>query len=529
MNAPSLGQLSLLLHAHLPFVRHPEHEDFLEEDWLFEAVTESYLPLLRVMRRLAADGVPFRLTMSLTPPLCAMLRDELLQQRYLRYLERAIALARHEVERNRHHAQLSGLAQFYLRFFSEARTFYEETLARDLVRAFRELQDDGFLEIIASAATHAFLPALQNFPEAQRAQIRIGCDSYRESFGRESTGFWLPECGYSDGLDSLLQEANIRWFVVDTHGLMFAEPRPLFAFFAPCYTPAGPAVFARDRESSQEVWSAESGYPGDPAYRDFYRDIGYDLPVEALRPFVRPIGTRKFSGIKYHRVSSATEEKQFYDPATANERAETHAEDFYNKRRARFREVAASGFTPIVLAPFDAELFGHWWFEGPHFLETLLRRVTRGPQDLRLATPGQFLGAHPAQQIVRPSPSSWGENGFSGVWLNENNAWIYPLLHSATRRMIDLARDHRTTSDPLVERALRQAARELLLAQSSDWAFLLKTRTAPEYARARTRDHLRRFAGLDEQLRAKQIDEVSLAECEDRAPIFPHLDWRYYL
>ncbi|HEY5037263.1 MAG TPA: DUF1957 domain-containing protein, partial [Chthoniobacterales bacterium] len=179
MTTAPLGSLALLLHAHLPFVRHPEHEDFLEEDWLFEALTESYLPLIRMMRRLCADGVAFRLTMSLTPTLCAMLRDELLQQRYLRHLERLIGLAAQETERNRHHPQLHSLAQFYRDFFAETRTFFQETLARDVVRAFRELQETGSLEVIASAATHAFLPLLKDFPEAQRAQIRIGCDSYR--------------------------------------------------------------------------------------------------------------------------------------------------------------------------------------------------------------------------------------------------------------------------------------------------------------------------------------------------------------
>ncbi|MBA3832002.1 MAG: DUF1957 domain-containing protein [Chthoniobacterales bacterium] len=527
MSAPP-GHLALILHAHLPFVRHPEHEDFLEEDWLFEAITETYLPLLRMLRRLADEGVRCKLTMSLTPTLCAMLRDDLLQQRYLRHLERLIGLARQEIERNRHQPQLFELAQFYGRFFTEARAFFEETLSRDVVRAFRALQEHNCLEIMASAATHPFLPLLQDFPEAQRAQVRIGCDSYRENFGREPTGFWLPECGYSAGLDAILQEANIRWFVLDARGLMFARPQPRFALFAPCYTPAGPAAFARDRESSHAVWSAESGYPGDPVYRDFYRDIGYDRSEEELRPFVRPAGLRKFSGLKYHRVSGRTEEKEFYDPVWAQAAADEHAQDFFEKRGARFQELASADFDALVVSPFDAELFGHWWFEGPRFLETFLRLAAQS-EDFQLTTPSEFLTAHPSQQIVRPNPSSWGENGFSGVWLDESNAWIYPLLHAATRRMTEIARAHRDSSDPLTERALRQAARELLLAQSSDWAFLIKTRSAPDYAAARTRDHLLRFNRLADQLCAARIDQNLLKECEERALIFPDLNWRYYL
>ncbi len=523
------GSFALILHAHLPFVRHPEHEDFLEEDWLFEAITETYLPLIRLMRRLLDDAVPFQLTMSYTPTLGAMLRDELLQERYLRHLDRLIALARQEIERHQHQPQLRELGEFYEEFFTAARAFFDEVLQRDIVGALRELQESGCLEIIASAATHGFLPLLQDFPEAQRAQVRIGCDSYREMFGRDPAGFWLPECGYSSGLDSILQEANIRWFVVDTHGLMFGNPRPRYALFAPTYTPAGPAAFARDRESSREVWSAEAGYPGDPVYRDFYRDVGFDRSAAELSAFVRPEGVRKFSGIKYHRVSGPTEEKEFYDRASALAAADEHARDFFEKRRTRFLELSEMDFDPIVVSPFDAELFGHWWFEGPRFLESFIRLAAEKPEDFRLTTPGEFLKAHPSQQIVRLNPSSWGENGFNSVWLDETNAWIYPHLHAATRRMTEIARAHRDTSDHVTERALRQAARELLLAQSSDWAFLLKNQTAPEYAAGRTREHLLRFKRLYEALRDAQIDLDFLAACEARTPLFLNLDWRYYL
>ncbi|MEO7167309.1 MAG: 1,4-alpha-glucan branching protein domain-containing protein [Spartobacteria bacterium] len=523
------ASFALILHAHLPFVRHPEHEDFLEEDWLFEAITETYLPLLQMMRRLRADGVDFRISMSLTPTLGAMLRDDLLQQRYLRHLERLIGLARQEIERHRDHPQLLELAQFYADAFCETRAFYEDTLRRDVVRAFRELQDAGCLEIMASGATHAFLPLLQDFPEAQRAQVALGCDSYREMFGREPRGFWLPECGYHHGLDALLQENNLRWFVLDTHGLMFGHPRPQHAIFAPCYTPAGPACLARDRESNREVWSAESGYPGDPVYRDFYRDIGFERTAEELEPFLHPAGIRKFSGIKYHRVTGRGEEKEFYNRTWALAAADEHADDFFEKRAARARELRALDFDAIIVAPFDAELFGHWWFEGPRFLESFLRRAARETTDFKLTTPGEFLTAHPAQQIVRPNPSSWGEHGFNGVWLDENNAWIYPPLHLATRRMTEIARQHHATTAPATERALRQAARELLLAQASDWAFLIKTKSAPEYATARTEEHLRRFTRLYEQLLREEIDLEYLGECEERANLFPNLNWRYYL
>src|SRR3954469_5263050 len=534
------GYLALILHAHLPYVRHPEYEEFLEEDWLFEAITETYLPLLEILSRLLADQVPFKLTMSLTPTLCHMLRDALLQERTSRYIDRALALARSEVERVKGQGQVEEVAQFYLRRFEETRAAWEERWQRDLVTAFRGFMEAGVLEIITCAATHGFLPLMENFPEAVRAQILIARDHYREMFGRDPVGIWLPECAYVPGLDKVLQEANLRWFVVDAHGLMFGDPRPRRAIYAPCYTPAGPAAFGRDRDSSRQVWSAAEGYPGDPAYREFYRDIGFELPLEHLWPG-SPSPLRKFTGIKYHRITDRHGEKEFYDPAAAAHVADAHAAHFLNARQEQLNDLRALDFDPIIVAPFDAELFGHWWFEGPQFLEAFLRKAAHGHQDLRLTskehygqpdfqltTPSEFLTRHPTQQTISPAASSWGENGHLAVWLDPTNSWIYPHLYSAADRMTKLARTNRASCDQLTHRALKQLARELLLAQGSDWAFLIRTGTAKHYATKRVTEHLVRFNRLHDECVRGNIDEGFLANCEWRDNIFPEIDWRQY-
>jgi 1,4-alpha-glucan branching enzyme len=524
------GYLALILHAHLPFVRHPEHEHFLEEDWFFEALTESYIPLLRMMQRLTEDGVPFKLTMSLTPTLCAMLQDKLLRERYVRHLDLLIDLAARERKRNRNHPQLRELADFYFKIFRGIRRLFVDEYKCDLLASFRELRESGGLEIIASAATHGLLPLLQSAlggsPEAARAQILIGRDTYTDLFAAEPAGFWLPECAYALGLESILQEANIRWFVLDAHGLLFGTPRPRHAIYAPCYTPAGPAAFTRDRDSSRQVWSAQGGYPGDPAYREFYRDAGFDLPLEHLGPAGR--GTRKFSGVKYHRITGRGDEKELYDPVAAERVVETQAIHFLDERRRQIREVTAAGFDPIVVIPFDAELFGHWWFEGPHFLEQFVREAAK-ERDFRLSTPSEYLAANSTQQIIEPATSTWGENGYFEVWLNPSNAWVYPQLHVAAQRMSEVARRHAEDCSPLADRVLKQLARELLLAQSSDWAFLIKTGTAREYATKRTTDHLGRFDRLHHQLATNRIDEEFLRDCESRDNLFPNVNWRYYV
>ncbi len=521
------GHLALILHAHLPFVRHPEHEHFLEEDWLFEAITETYIPLLQMMQRLVSDGVPFKLTMSITPTLCSMLEDELLRERYVKHLDLLIDLAERERKRNRNHPRLKELAEFYFSIFSESRRFFVDEWECNLLSAFRQLQDVGALEIIACAATHGLLPILQQQSrQAARAQVLIGRDMYLDLFGAEPIGFWLPEYAYAPGLDSLLQEANMRWFILDAHGLMLGKPPPLRSICAPCYTPAGPAVFARDRDSSRQVWSAHEGYPGDPFYREFYRDVGFDLPIEHLGPIARD--HRKFAGMKYYRITGRGGEKELYDREAAEKAAETHATHFLDQRREQIHEISGLGFDPVIVAPFDAELFGHWWFEGPRFLEHLIRKMAN-EQYLRLTTPSEYLAAHSTQQTIQPAASTWGENGHLGVWLDQSNAWIYPHLHAAAQRMHTTARGCTDDSNPLVNRVLKQLARELLLAQSSDWAFLMKTGTAKEYATKRTSDHLLRFNRLHDQFATNDVDEEFLRDCERRDNLFPNVNWRYYI
>lgn len=525
----SKGYLALVLHAHLPYVRHPEYDEFLEEDWLYEAIVETYIPILDVLHGLVRDRADFKLTMSLTPTLCSMLRDPLLQERTVRYIDRAIALAESEVQRTEGEPRVQELARFYLERFKLCRQRYVDEWKRDLVAVFAKLQEQGVLEIITCAATHGFLPLMEQYPEAIRAQILLARDHYRECFGRDPAGIWLPECGYVAGVEKILQEANIRWFIIDSHGLMFGNPRPRFAIYAPCFTPSGVAAFARDRDSSRQVWSSEEGYPGDPAYRDFYRDIGFDLSQDYLKPFLPADGTRKFTGIKYHRITGRVHDKDLYNRGWAMGAADANAGNFLHSRQEQIAHLCDNmTMDPIVVSPFDAELFGHWWFEGPEFLNLFIRKAVYDQETFKLTTPGRYLTEHPTLQLVVPSASSWGHKGYWEVWLDECNHWIYPHLHTAAKRMIQLARRFKDSEDPLIDRAMKQLARELLLAQSSDWAFLMKTGTARSYATKRTKDHILRFTRLYDQIYAEDIDQAFLKNCEWRDNLFPDLDWRYY-
>ncbi|MEQ1850325.1 MAG: 1,4-alpha-glucan branching protein domain-containing protein [Chthoniobacteraceae bacterium] len=522
------GYFALILHAHLPYVRHPEHEEFLEEDWLFEAITETYLPLLDVLHGLADEGVTYRLAMSLTPTLAHMLRDPLLQSRYERYLERLLALAENEARRAESRAVERSIARFYVLRLLRVREWWTHRWKRDVVGAFAQLQERGLVEIIACAATHGYLP-LMDRPESVRAQVTIGVDAYREMFHREPRGIWLPECAFVPGLERVLAAHDLRWFLLDAHGIMLGRPRPSRGIYAPVFTPRGVAAFGRDRESARQVWSASEGYPGEPAYRDFYRDVGWEIPVEDFRRFY-PDGQRRFTGLKCHRITGS-DPKEPYDRVAALQMAGRHAAHFLEARirqLGRLRPVMP--VPPVVTSPFDAELFGHWWFEGPEWLDAFLRDAARAPASIRLTTPGEYLAAYDTHQVVEPAASSWGDAGYNAVWLDPSNAWIYPLLHAAERRMVSIARSlaARPRLSAIEERAAAQLARELLLAQASDWAFLIRMGTGREYAESRTRDHLERFDRLHDQLHAGRIETPFLESCEQRDNIFPRLNWRLY-
>ncbi len=520
------GYLCMVLHAHLPFVRHPEHEHFLEERWLYEAITETYIPLINVFERLVAENVPFRITVSLSPTLISMLTDSLLQDRYQKHLDKLIDLADREAGRT-YNSPFHATALMYQDQFRRARDTYHR-YDRNLVAAFKRLQDLGRIEVITCASTHGFLPLMFINKNAVRAQIKTAADLYAKHFGRRPPGMWLPECAYYPGIDPLLKEYGVKYFFLDTHGLLFASHRPRYGVFAPVLCPSGVAAFGRDAESSKQVWSSNEGYPGDFDYREFYRDIGFDLDFEYVKPYIHPDGIRIHTGIKYYRITGRTNHKEPYVPANAVEKAAIHAGNFMFNRELQVKWLnRLMDRPPIIVAPYDAELFGHWWFEGPIWLEFLFKKIHFDQKILQPVTPSDYLNLHGYNQVATPCASSWGHKGYNEMWLTRSNDWIYRHLHMAADRMVWLAEEF-YHSGGLLARALKQAARELMLAQSSDWAFIMSTGTMTEYAVRRTKTHLDNFIRLYHEISENRIDEGWLNYLESNNNIFPDIDFRAY-
>jgi 1,4-alpha-glucan branching enzyme len=510
--------LAIVLHAHLPFVRHPEHEESVEERWLFEAVLECYLPIVAALRRLAHEGVPARISMSMTPPLVAMLTDELILSRTTRHIDRLVELAAREAREAPEGER--GVAAFYRERLAGLRALWDE-IGRDLPGAIAALSRAGLVEVLGCAATHAYLPLLvadeRSGAAAVRAQLEVGLASHERVFGSRPRGLWLPECGWDPRLDDALAKAGVDHVVLETHGVLHATPRPLDGVHAPIRSPAGIAAFARDPEASWQVWSADHGYPGDPMYRDFYRDAGYERSAEALGALAHPARVPLPTGLKYRRVGDKGPDKPLYDPDAARARTRAHAAHFLERRAEAVRAAAPAmgNRPPLVVAPYDAELFGHWWFEGPDFLEEVLR-LSATREETRTTTLAAHLALWPIAQISMPEASSWGEGGYSHVWCNESNAWMWPEVRAVTARLVDAVR----TGDARRRRALEQAAREVLLAQSSDWPFLAYTRTAGEYPIERLKTHLLRA----EKLLGGDVDEGWLMEMEGRDNLFAGME-----
>jgi len=521
------GYVAFIFHSHLPYVRHPEYQQSLEEKWLFEAITECYIPLIRVFQNLERENIEYAVTFSLSPTLLAMLEDPFLQERYATYLSRLQQLAEREVERTAKDPVFSPLAHMYREKLYFASYLFNEKYGRRLVEAFKELQKSGNVELITSAATHGYLPLLGIQKESLYAQLATGVEYFQMIFGKPPQGIWLPECGYDPEIEDILNELGIYYFITATHGVLYASPRPKYGIYSPILTPGGLAAFGRDPETSHQVWSSKEGYPGDYNYREFYRDIGYDLDLDYIGEFLHPAGMRSNTGFKYYRITGPTDQKEPYNIRWAADKAREHAENFIFNREKQVEYYAGiMDRPPLVVAPYDAELFGHWWFEGPLWLDNLCRLAAEN-EHIKLITPGKYLKLGYPLQVSNPNPSSWGDKGYHEVWLNGKNDWIYRHLHKAAEKMISLASDF-PRAEGVLKEALNQAARELLLAQSSDWPFIITAGTMDKYARGRIVSHLIRFLKLERQIRENNIDLSWLRHLKATDNLFPHLDYHIF-
>lgn len=520
------GYISLILHSHLPYVRHIDKDDALEERWLLEAMIECYLPLIQSFLNLKKEGVDFKITLSLTPTLLEMLNDEYLNDKFLNHMKNMIKLTTLEIKRTKEEKDVNKLGKFYNKRYKELLEIYKKYDC-NIINAFKAFDKSKNLEIITSSATHAILPFMETNIEALYAQIEQGVKTYTKYIGHAPKGIWLPECAYTYSIDKVLKDLGIEYFILEDKGIKYASPYPKFENHSPLSTLNGIFAFGRDIEASSQIWSSQYGYPGDINYREFYRDIAYTMPLDYIAPFIQKDGIRIDTGIKYNKITGNTEEKGIYDRDIALEVSDNQASHFCSSRYDQIKYLSSLAQDPIVVCAFDTELFGHWWFEGPDFLKGFMKKSSEEWANYSLTTPSEYLKKIKEVQISSPNPGSWGENSDFSVWLNMKNHWIYRDVHELEIKMVEVAEKNKLPR-ALKKRALNQLARELMLLESSDWAFIIKNESTVKYALGRIKDHKERFQTLYNMILKNKIDEEYLSSIEVIDNIFKDMDYKIY-
>ncbi len=514
------GEIALVLHAHLPYVRSADSGS-LEEDWFFQALLECYLPLLQLLEKAAEKGQSPKITIGLSPTLLSLLNDKELSKRFPDWISTRLKLLENT-------SREFNNASRYLSEFIKTQLNYWENFDGEIISRFANLQHLNVVDLLTCAATHGYLPLLREHPEVIRGQLKTAVTEHSRLLGQPPLGIWLPECAYYEGLDNWIADAGLRYAILDGHGLLHGKPRPRYGIYAPICTKKGIAFFGRDSESTLPVWSAKEGYPGDPSYREFHRDLGWELSEEELNDL--GIKSKRPLGLKLHSVTGQLvnlENKSIYNPSEAIARAKLHAKLYLQDRKSQLHRLEAEmKNNPLLVAPFDAELFGHWWFEGPIFLSELFKQAKQ--ENINFTSLRDKLSGTPQIQLCEPSPSSWGQGGYHHYWLNESNAWIVPEWNRASKAIIEICSQDSNVKSHL--RLLNQAARELLLAQSSDWSFILRAGTTTDIAKNRIHKHLNHFWDLIQVIKKNKKYKISwLEKFESENNLFPMIrigDWK---
>ncbi|MBN1288708.1 MAG: glycoside hydrolase family 57 protein [Actinobacteria bacterium] len=515
------GYFSFVLHTHMPYVR--KNGKFpVGEDWLYQVLSDTYIPLLGTLAELEHEGIRSCMAVTLTPVLCEQLRDPYVREQTTEYFKTMIKHTEEDIKefsRDNDRLRLE-LAKSYLDDFRRRLKAYA-AIDGDILGAFRYFEKSGMIETIGSCATHAFLPA-QKHRQDITSQVLIGLHSHRENLGTNPKGFWLPECGYRDGIEDILDTEGIDYLIVDPSAL------PHVAGNFPCYI-GGSNITAlkRNKNTHLNVWSPSVGYPGDGNYLD-------------------SVKRHHNSGLYYWKVTGrgvSIEDKELYVPNNALARAFDHCGHFIKNiqeeldkdlspktvpggdlKPSEFREMKMAekhDIHPLVLASYDTELFGHAWREGVYWIEITLRSLAAS-ESIRLALPHQYLESNPPADSCRPLGTTWGENNDDSTWVNPETSWIWENLEKAQERFSTVSRKHTGPEEENSRQALEQAARELLLLESSDWPFMVAKDRAKKYATERFNNHLERFDIIVGALEKGNLESIrkELEEIENLDNIF---------
>jgi len=560
-----LGSFNLVLHSHLPWVLN--HGVWPHgTSWVNEAAAETYIPLLMELYKLVDEGYHPKLTVGLTPVLCEMLRHPSFVEGFVGYLDEKIAAATHDEKdftENKYEEGRIKLTKWWQEFYARVKDDFTHRYKKDIVGAFKNLQDMGLLDIITCGATHGYNPLLSK-DSSLDAQFKVAVDNYKKHFGRNPTGVWLPECAYRPGykwknpitgeekerpgVEYFLAKNGLKYFFVDTSLLLggksqgvYAARFPLLAKlwqqFASQYeeiptsfeksqyeaylvstgpsTPAPVGFFTRDEKTGIVVWSGEHGYPGCAEYLDFHKK---HYP----------------GGLRYWKVTGAKVdlgEKMLYWPDDVPRKLDENGSHYVNLVKDILRDYNQKNGGPgIVVAPYDCELFGHWWFEGNWWLARVLKWLEDDPE-VELTNSRLFMKENPPNKVVSIIEGSWGQGSSHWVWLNEWTTWTWERVYECEAKCEEIITKYKDTENEHLRKILKQLVRELLLLESSDWQFLISTWSARDYAENRVAHHYENFNRLYKMatnyatgINVEEGEWHFLGTLEANNGIFPEID-----
>lgn len=521
--------LALIIEANQGYIRNTDkNKNFsAQNNILFSAMTQTYIPLLNMMNRLRDEKISFKIGLVLCPAICESFSDEEIINQYIEHLDNLITLGKKEIARCKKNEYIDQ-AQSCLDHIEKTKTDFTEKYSSDLLSAFKSLAKDDYIELIPTAATYAYLPHYADFIEALNAQVETGLFSHKHFFGSAGEGFWIPHAAWDRNLEWVIRSYGVNYTILDARSILFAKKAPETGIFTPVRCRNSLVVFGKDPDIDEEIFG-EEGFCKNQCYRWQERDIGFDLPQKEIASFFGKNDARIETGFKYWAIADEDEENLVpYNKDEAAEQTVKDALSFYENKNERLEKACEllDGKDASLVCVINARMLGQKWHEGIQWLENVIRCID-SKKGFELAHCKDLIANQFELEKIEPYPCSSNGLGYGEDMLSNANSWMIRYTRKATERMIDLA-DRFPSESSLKERLLNMAAKQVLLAQSGNWQEMINEGNMPDFVEGQFKDEILSFTKVFDSLASNTVSTEWLTGCEQKNKIFPWLNYRIF-